>query len=187
MDPTPPSLGCSCSCTGVLQGAVMVTALYSPGAVCFTPRAAWGQQWQRWELTPEVLNLAEPHPVAAPQNCPSPPEKHNSPCRNQGFPVPNLSQVTLCIPQICPTCILVCKQGTGWNQLWWEWKGWDMGGKSYGKSWNVKAWRAKHCLFLCRKWKALVDEEQIEDSQMLKWWICKQKNRREEIHSREFQ
>lgn len=48
-------------------------------------------------------------------------------------------------------------------------RGWCVGVKSYGiKFGDVKGWKTKHCFFLCRKRKALVDEEQIEDSQMLK-------------------
>lgn len=148
------------------------------------PELAWGQQWQLWELTPEVLHLdtpceAEQHPRTAHL-----PPKHTIPaeiwdlllqtCYRSHFIFPNLPHVHFSLQ----TRNRVKQTSVGVERGWW---------KVGVKSGDGKGWRTKHCCFLCRKWKGLVTEEQTEDSQMLKRWICKQKNKKGEIHNWEFQ
>lgn len=176
MDPTLPSPGCSCCCPRVLQGGA--DREHSDGMVCFTPRAGLGTAWQLWELTPEVLHLDAPHESGQHPRTAHLPLKHTIPaeiwdlllqtCYRSHFVVPNL-------PHMCfslQTRNRMKQTSVGVERGWW---------KVEVKSGDVKGWRTKHCSFLCRKWKALVDEEQIEDSQMLKRWICKQKNKKGEI------
>lgn len=79
-----------------------MTALYFTGIVCFTPTAGLGnssdsagnslQRFCTW------INLVRQSHTS---ELPISPKTHY-PCRNQGFAIPNLLQVTLCTPKSAP-------------------------------------------------------------------------------------
>lgn len=190
MVPAHLSLGCSCSCSSVLQeGAdsdfrLTGSTSYGDSSAFHCNGLLCSQNW---------LGDSSDSAGNSPQRfctwwgratpCGSTPELPISPWNTRSlqeirdllfqtfykshFVFPNLPHVHFSLQITClQTRNRVKQTSVGAKRGWCVW------GESYRKSWNVKGWRTKHCFFLCRKWKALVGEDQTEDSLMLKRWIC---------------